>query len=48
MVVIRDACDEDIQGFIDCYSKIWKSFRGILPQQYVEKVLNEAPNPACS
>jgi ribosomal protein S18 acetylase RimI-like enzyme len=41
MVVIRDACDEDIQGFIDCYSKIWKSFRGILPQQYVEKVLNE-------
>ena len=44
-MVIRDACDEDVQGFIDCYSKVWKSFRGILPEQWVEKVIEEAGQP---
>lgn len=42
MVIVRQACDKDIQGFIDCYSKVWKSFRGILPEQYVEDVIVEA------
>ena len=41
-MVIRDACDEDIQGFIDCYSKVWKSFIGILPEQWVEDVIEKA------
>jgi GNAT superfamily N-acetyltransferase len=48
MVIIRDACDEDIQGFIECYSKVWKSFRGILPEQWVEEVIKEADQPIFS
>lgn len=48
MVDIRNACDDDIQGFVDCYSKIWKSFRGILPKQWVEEVIEEADQPAFS
>jgi ribosomal protein S18 acetylase RimI-like enzyme len=39
LVVIRNAGEEDIQGFIDCYSSVWKSFRGILPSQWVEEVI---------
>ena len=46
MVVIRDACDEDVQGFIDCYSKVWRSFRGILPEHWVEEVIEEAGQPS--
>ena len=46
MVVIRDACDEDIQGFIDCYCKVWNSFRGILPKHYVEEVIKEVGQPS--
>ena len=42
-MVVRRACDKDIQGFCDCYTKVWKSFRGILPDQYVEGVLEETP-----
>ena len=42
MVFIRDACSEDIQGFIDCYLKVWKSFRGILPEPMIEEVIEEA------
>ena len=45
-MIIRDASDEDIQGFIDCYIKVWKSFRGILPEQYVEEVIEEADQPS--
>jgi ribosomal protein S18 acetylase RimI-like enzyme len=46
MVVIRDASDEDVQGFTDCYSRVWESFRGILPEQYVEEVIEEAGQPS--
>ena len=45
-MVIRDVCDEDVQGFIDCYLKVWKSFRGILPEQWVEEVIKEAGRPS--
>jgi len=45
-VVIRNARDEDVQGFIDCYSRVWKSFRGILPEQWVEEVIEEAGQPS--
>ncbi len=45
-MVIRDACDEDVQGFIDCYLKVWRSFRGILPEQWVEEVIEEAGQPS--
>jgi len=48
LVVIRDACDEDIQGFIDCYSRVWKSFRGILPEQWVEEVIEDTGKPSFS
>ena len=46
MVIIRDAYNEDILGYVQCYSKIWKSFRGILPKEYVEEVVNEAKQPS--
>lgn len=46
LVVIRRACDEDIQGFIDCYSKVWKLFRGILPEKWVEEEIKEADQPS--
>jgi len=45
---IRDAREDDLQGFIECYSKIWESLRGILPDQYVEEVLEEAGEPELS
>jgi len=45
-VVIRDACDKDVQGFIDCYSRVWRSFLGILPEQWVEDVIKESGQPS--
>ncbi|MGD2200908.1 MAG: GNAT family N-acetyltransferase [Candidatus Bathyarchaeota archaeon] len=46
MVAIIVARDEDVQGFIECYSKVWRSFRGILPEQWVEEVIREAGQPS--
>ncbi|MBC8223843.1 GNAT family N-acetyltransferase [Candidatus Bathyarchaeota archaeon] len=45
---VRDARDDDVPGFIQCYRKIWESLRGILPHQYVEEVIEEAGQPALS
>ena len=47
-MVIRDACDEDIQGFIDCYSKVWKAFKGILPTQWIEEVIEKVDQKSFS
>ncbi len=41
MVNIKDASEADIQGYVDCYSRIWKALRGILPDHYVDEVLEE-------
>ena len=46
MLVVRKARDKDIPGYIDCYSKVWKSFRGILPERYVEGIIKEAGQPS--
>ena len=45
---IRRASDEDIHGFIECYSEVWKSFQGILPEQWVEEVIEEIGRPSFS
>jgi ribosomal protein S18 acetylase RimI-like enzyme len=42
---VRDARDDDVRGFIDCYKKIWESLRGILPDEYVEEVIEETGQP---
>lgn len=42
MVNIRNTSEEDIQGYTECYTRIWEAFRGILPNQYVEEVLEES------
>ncbi len=34
---IRDARVDDIPRFVDCYSRIWESLRGILPDTFVEE-----------
>lgn len=46
MVIIRDAREENIPGFIACYSEVWRSFRGTLPGDWVEEVIEEAGQPA--
>ena len=46
MVIIRDACEKDVQGFIDCYLRVWRSFRGILPEQMIQDVIEEAGQPS--
>ncbi len=47
-LVVRDARDDDVPGFIRCYRKIWESLRGILPDLYVEENINEASQPELS
>ncbi len=42
---VRDARDDDVRGFIECYLKIWESLRGILPDEYVEEVIEETGQP---
>ena len=44
-MVVRDARDDDVPGFIQCYRKIWESLRGILPELYVEENIHEASQP---
>jgi ribosomal protein S18 acetylase RimI-like enzyme len=46
LTVVRRAHDKDIQGFKECYRKVWTSFRGILPDEYVEDVLEEVDQPS--
>ena len=38
---IRDARVNDIPGFVDCYSRIWESLRGILPESFVEEATED-------
>ena len=38
---VRDARVDDIPGFIVCYSKIWESLRGILPDTFVEEATED-------
>ena len=47
-LVVRDARDDDVPGFVRCYRKIWESLRGILPDLYVEENIQEASQPELS
>ncbi len=38
---VRDARDDDIPGFVECYSRIWESLRGILPDTFVEEATED-------
>lgn len=42
LVDIRRAREDDIPGYVGCYTSVWKSFRGILPEEYVEETIEEA------
>lgn len=39
---VRRAVEGDIPGFVECYSSIWRSVRGALPEQWLEEVLEDA------
>ena len=45
MVVVRRACEDDVDGFIKCYTSVWKSFRSILPDSYIDEVLMGVEEP---
>ena len=45
MVIVRRADEGDISGYLECYEKVWKSFKGILPEQYVNDVLTIIKQP---
>lgn len=45
---IRDARVDDIPGFVDCYSRIWESLRGILPDTFVEEATEDVGQKAFS
>jgi GNAT superfamily N-acetyltransferase len=46
MVSVRKAVEGDIPDFVGCYSGIWRSFLGTLPDQYVEEVVEDAAQPS--
>ena len=39
---VRRAEEGDIPGFIKCYTEVWKSFQGILPDDYVKDTIDKA------
>jgi ribosomal protein S18 acetylase RimI-like enzyme len=38
---VRNASDDDIPGFVECYSRIWESLRGILSDTFVGKATED-------
>jgi GNAT superfamily N-acetyltransferase len=38
---VREAKVDDIPGFTECYSRIWESLRGILPDSFVEEAVED-------
>jgi GNAT superfamily N-acetyltransferase len=45
-LIVRRAGDDDIQGFLECYAEVWRSFQGILPDRYVGEVLEGLDQPS--
>ena len=45
---VRDARDDDIPGFVQCYVKIWESLRGTLPDTFVEEATEDVGQKAFS
>jgi ribosomal protein S18 acetylase RimI-like enzyme len=39
---LRTASERDVDGFVECYLDVWKSLRGILPDEYVEGQIERA------
>jgi ribosomal protein S18 acetylase RimI-like enzyme len=38
---VRRANEKDIPRFIKCYTEVWKSFQGILPDDYVNNTIED-------
>ena len=36
------ASEEDVHGFVDCYLDVWRSLKGILPDEYVDGQIKRA------
>ena len=45
-MVVRRAREDDISSYLECYGKVWRSFQGILPDQYVNDVLEKLKQPS--
>jgi len=43
---LRTASERDVHGFIECYLEVWKSLRGILPEEYVDGQIERASGTA--
>ncbi len=43
---LRIASERDVQGFIECYLDVWRSLRGILPDDYVDDQIERASGAA--
>ena len=41
-MIVRNISYDDIQAFIDCFINIFSTFKGILPQEYVESEIEKA------
>jgi ribosomal protein S18 acetylase RimI-like enzyme len=39
---LRTASERDVQGFVECYLDIWRSLKGILPDEYVDGQIERA------
>jgi len=39
---LRTASEEDVDGFVECYLDVWRSLRGILPDEYVDGQIERA------
>jgi hypothetical protein len=39
---LRTASEEDVDGFVECYLDVWRSLKGILPDDYVEGQIERA------
>jgi ribosomal protein S18 acetylase RimI-like enzyme len=39
---LRTASEEDVDGFVECYLDVWRSLRGILPDDYVNGQIENA------
>ena len=43
---LRTASEEDVDGFVECYLDVWRSLKGILPDDYVDGQIERASSAA--
>jgi ribosomal protein S18 acetylase RimI-like enzyme len=41
-MIVRNISHDDVQAFINCYVTVFSTFKGILPQEYVENEIETA------